>query len=237
MLLISKETIIFFFGAIYVGCMYEFINLQSIRAIGTIGIVVSITPLLYILEHVGYYDQGRFTPGIGIILLMAAFSTGWDVLFFINIALGVMWCLPSMAICIHYCFKDPYLVIALMTIAWFTDGGAYMGGKLVGRTPLFQSVSPNKTIEGTLIGTLLALVVAYITSLVYTRLSLYDLIIISLLSSVFGQIGDLIESYFKRCLGVKDSGVFLAGHGGFLDRFDSIFLAIPMNFVYLEYLR
>ncbi|WP_339227739.1 phosphatidate cytidylyltransferase [Oceanobacillus sp. FSL K6-2867] len=114
-------------------------------------------------------------------------------------------------------------------IIWSTDTGAYLFGRAFGKRKLWPTISPNKTIEGALGGIVLACAVAIVFHLVEPfRHSLVTVVGVTILASIFGQIGDLVESAFKRNYGVKDSGNILPGHGGILDRFDSMLFVIPL---------
>ncbi|MFC3040328.1 phosphatidate cytidylyltransferase [Virgibacillus xinjiangensis] len=121
-----------------------------------------------------------------------------------------------------------YLLFALFII-WATDTGAYLFGKKFGKKKLWPQISPNKTVEGALGGVLLACFIAAIFQLVHP-FSFPMMVVIgaTVLASIFGQIGDLVESAFKRHYGVKDSGKLLPGHGGILDRFDSLLFVLPL---------
>ena len=125
------------------------------------------------------------------------------------------------------------LIIGILIAQWANDSGAYFVGKSIGRTKLFESVSPNKTWEGTLGGVVVSAAVLYAYSLYFTELSTLEWIGLSLIVSVFGSYGDLIESLFKRHLAIKDSGTVLPGHGGFLDRFDGLLFSLPFVTLYL----
>lgn len=114
---------------------------------------------------------------------------------------------------------------------WINDTMAYITGSLIGKTPL-SSISPKKTIEGTLGGIILSVLVITIAGSFIGYYSWIHWLMISLISSTTGTLGDLLESKLKRMAGVKDSGNILPGHGGFLDRFDSLLIAIPFVFVY-----
>ncbi|KYG78665.1 phosphatidate cytidylyltransferase [Roseivirga ehrenbergii] len=125
------------------------------------------------------------------------------------------------------------LIIGVLIAQWANDSGAYFVGKSMGRTKLFESVSPNKTWEGTVGGVLISLGIIYIWSLYFTDLTTIEWFGLSIIVSVFGSYGDLIESLFKRHLAIKDSGSVLPGHGGFLDRFDGLLFALPFVTLYL----
>jgi phosphatidate cytidylyltransferase len=114
---------------------------------------------------------------------------------------------------------------------WVNDTMAYIVGSFIGKTPL-SSISPKKTWEGT-IGGIILCVMAISFIGYYTRFyTVVDWMFISVFCAVFGTLGDLLESKLKRMANVKDSGSLMPGHGGFLDRFDSMLVAIPFVFVY-----
>ncbi len=114
---------------------------------------------------------------------------------------------------------------------WINDTMAYIVGSFIGKTPL-SSISPKKTREGTIGGIILCVIVISLIAYFTKYYSVADWIFISLFCAVFGTLGDLLESKLKRMANVKDSGSLLPGHGGFLDRFDSMLVAIPFVFVY-----
>lgn len=115
----------------------------------------------------------------------------------------------------------------LLTVIWSTDTAAYEVGRRFGRRKLAPSVSPNKTWEGALAGLIAGGLLGMIAALITTDTGWFAALLISLFISAVGQIGDLLESKVKRLAGVKDSGSLLPGHGGILDRFDSLLLASP----------
>ncbi|EHJ52365.1 phosphatidate cytidylyltransferase [Streptococcus macacae] len=123
-------------------------------------------------------------------------------------------------------------VFLALFIVWATDIGAYMIGRQFGQRKLMPSVSPNKTIEGSLGGILSAVVVAFIFMLadrtVYAPYPFLVMLLLVAVFSIFAQFGDLVESAVKRFYGVKDSGKLIPGHGGILDRFDSMIFVFPI---------
>ena len=127
----------------------------------------------------------------------------------------------------------PLLIIACM---WINDTMAYLVGSLIGRTP-FSSISPKKTWEGTIGGVLLCVTVVTLASrhiIVLRDIPMIHCLMIALIACIAGTYGDLLESKIKRMAGVKDSGNIMPGHGGFLDRFDSLLVATPFVWVYVE---
>lgn len=127
-----------------------------------------------------------------------------------------------------------FLIMGIFILIWVTDTFAYLVGSAVGRTKLYPSVSPKKTIEGSLGGLIFALLAAYILSKYETSLSLNEWLILSAVIVIAGGLGDLLESKFKRVAGVKDSGAILPGHGGIWDRLDSLVFAAPFAYLVLN---
>ena len=133
---------------------------------------------------------------------------------------------------ISYYF-DHHLVLAFFLLLWSNDTFAYLTGVSIGKRRLFERISPKKSWEGFFGGFFMTIVVSVILSKYFNFYSLQTAIIVAMLISIFGTFGDLVESMFKRSIGVKDSGHILPGHGGILDRFDAVFLALPIVFVYI----
>lgn len=138
---------------------------------------------------------------------------------------------------IQYTYLAP---LAVFVFLWINDAGAYLCGSLLGKHKLFPRISPGKSWEGSIGGGILVMAVTvlvwYLTEKYGVNdigLNVYEWVGLGLTVVVFGTWGDLIESLFKRTLGIKDSGNILPGHGGMLDRFDSTLLAIPAVVVYL----
>lgn len=126
-----------------------------------------------------------------------------------------------------------FLIMGIFILIWVNDSFAYLVGKSMGRTKLFPSVSPKKTVEGTVGGFIFSLAAAYFMSKYETSISLQQWLILASVIVLTGSLGDLIESKFKRAAGVKDSGAILPGHGGMLDRLDSLIFAAPFAYLTL----
>lgn len=138
---------------------------------------------------------------------------------------------------------NPKIIIGLFILIWTNDTFAYIVGKSIGKRKLFERISPKKTIEGFLGGMLFAAFAGFLISKLYIRpnpdfshKSILIWTIIALIVSIFGTIGDLIESKFKRIAGVKDSGAIMPGHGGVLDRLDSVIFVAPFIFLFYQIL-
>ena len=125
------------------------------------------------------------------------------------------------------------LIVLVFCLLWVNDIFAYLAGKLLGRHKLFPRISPGKTIEGS-IGGLVFTVIGMMLFCHYSSwLSIHEGMGMAAIAVVFGTLGDLCESMLKRQAGVKDSGKLIPGHGGILDRFDSVMFSVPFIFVYL----
>lgn len=135
----------------------------------------------------------------------------------------------------------PYIIIGSFILIWINDTFAYIVGKTMGRHKLFERISPKKTIEGFFGGMIFTVIGAYILSLfdIFLNPIFHSAIIwigAAIILVIFGTLGDLVESQLKRKAGVKDSGNIMPGHGGILDRLDSIIFAIPFLFLYYQIL-
>lgn len=139
-------------------------------------------------------------------------------------------------------------VIMLLILLWLDDGGAFFAGTAWGRRKLIPAISPNKTIEGsvggifmTLVGALLVkdlgILLRILNVALFPDFSYRTYLLIGLGVGVLGQVGDLCESYLKRDAGLKDTGNLLPGHGGFLDRFDSLILTAPLFYYLLRFMN
>jgi phosphatidate cytidylyltransferase len=131
---------------------------------------------------------------------------------------------------------NPKIIISIFILIWTNDTFAYLVGKSIGKHKLLEKISPKKTVEGFLGGVVFCILASYLLSKYYIEATLFIWIIISLIVVVFSTLGDLIESKFKRMAGVKDSGKIMPGHGGILDRLDSIIFVAPFIFLFYQIL-
>ena len=139
---------------------------------------------------------------------------------------------------------NPKIIIGLFILIWTNDTFAYIVGKSIGKNKLFEKISPKKTIEGFFGGIVFAILAGYLISKYYIKAtpqfsdkSILIWTIIAVIVGVIGTIGDLIESKFKRIAGVKDSGKIMPGHGGILDRLDSVIFVAPFVFLFYKILN
>jgi phosphatidate cytidylyltransferase len=131
-------------------------------------------------------------------------------------------------------FNSNVLIGVFLTV-WMYDSMAYMIGSKFGKHKINKKISPNKSWEGFIAGAAFAMLMGVLNSILFPRPDLADWLVISALVVIFGTLGDLFESIIKRRLNVKDSGKMLPGHGGLLDRFDSLLFAIPVVYVWLTF--
>jgi phosphatidate cytidylyltransferase len=139
---------------------------------------------------------------------------------------------------------NPKIIISIFVLIWTNDTFAYIVGKSIGRNKLLERISPKKTIEGFVGGVIFAIIASYLISKYYINpkenyldKSIFIWMIIAVIVGVFGTIGDLVESKFKRNAGVKDSGKIMPGHGGILDRLDSVIFVAPIVFLFYQILN
>ena len=195
-------------------------------------ILLFVLPVMEILfaRRVNIKNIGHSIFGLGYI------SLSWAAL--MHLRSGQPWFSNSSQENVVTEFQDALgrmtgFIIPLVIIAsiWINDTMAYMVGSLIGKTPL-SPISPKKTWEGTLGGIILSVVVVTLIGVYWMNGEPKDFIAISLISAIAGTFGDLFESKLKRMAGVKDSGQIMPGHGGFLDRFDSLLVAVPFIWIF-----
>jgi len=149
-------------------------------------------------------------------------------------------CLTESLINIRFAYNGFYYTLLLFLSVWICDTFAYFFGSKFGKTKILPAISPNKTWVGSFSGIIGSFIVAFsfyyfdvIFDLSY-NINMIDVVAISVITGIFGQLGDFAESIMKRQVNIKDSGTILLGHGGFLDRFDSIIFAAPLFYIYFK---
>lgn len=238
-------------------CLWEFLSLclhnetkiDFYRKI--IGVVFGMLPfaLISILQLQMQSSQDYIKLGI-VILFPIIFLTFIFELFadskspFINIAiliLGAIYIGTPFSLLCYIAFYEEYFyantVFGLLALTWANDTGAYIAGSKFGKTKLFARISPKKSWEGAIGGFIVTLLISWLISYYFRELTWGDWTVIAILVSVFGPIGDLVESLLKRSIHVKDSGSLLPGHGGFLDRFDAFIFMMPYVAAYIIWAR
>lgn len=223
---------------------YRLMKLQNYLPIRLLGVFIGAT--LFVLSYFiskGELDSKYYValfPMAAFIFLIKLYKKN-DKNPLINIALfylGISYvALPFALINIIIFYHGAYgyqIMLGLLVIIWASDTGAYFAGSLFGRTKLFERISPKKSWEGSIGGAIVAVGLAIFISNYYTDLNLIEWISVALIVVVTGTYGDLVESLFKRSMAIKDSGNVIPGHGGFLDRFDSLILSVPFVVVFLK---
>jgi len=132
---------------------------------------------------------------------------------------------------------NPHYILGIILLIWMNDVCAYLVGSLIGKHKLYERISPGKTWEGSIGSTLLTMGSSFIIANWYPEIPLKHWMVITIIVCVFGTIGDLVESMLKRQASVKDSGRIMPGHGGILDRFDSLLFVAPFVYAYLILIR
>jgi len=240
-ILYSKESFYLVFYLLMMLCLYEFKNLIHLSykwtfVVATLIYVNSLdTPILDFKYLHFLLIISLFIPVIyqlfksKIPLTSSKLGHYFLALAYIALPFAMLIQIPFIEHSYH-----PEIIISVFVLIWVSDTFAYLVGSNMGKTKLYKKVSPNKTIEGALGGLVAAFIGSYIISLYLTEIAALHWVIIAIIVFGFGLLGDLIVSKFKREAGVKDSSNFIPGHGGFLDRLDSIIFAAPFVYVYLH---
>ncbi len=131
---------------------------------------------------------------------------------------------------------QPFLVLSIFIITWLNDTGAFLVGSAFGKHHFFERISPKKSWEGFFGGVFIGLLGGYVLSLFLPQLNFSQWLILSMIVVIAATLGDLTESLMKRTLNIKDSGKIIPGHGGMLDRFDSILMVSPFVLIFLSFI-
>lgn len=247
-ILYSKITFISLFFILMLFCMFEFKRMIKLKSI----FPYIIGTLLFIFSNILNVED---VPAriifeyVGVALFLTIFISFASILFakkeevvehlgkifltiiYIVVPFSLMVQIPFLNATFDYVNST---ILGVFILIWVDDTFAFLVGKNFGKHKLLERISPNKTIEGFIGGMVFTFIASYFLAQQFTTLSLTQWIVIAAIVSIFGVLGDLIESMFKRQAGVKDSSNFIPGHGGFLDRFDSVIFAAPFIFIYLQ---
>ena len=235
----------YFMGLLIIVCMtglWEFYAMYKVSVkLSVPGVIVGGLLLYLLCRYPSYFSEGMFISLFLLMLIrlfaerspsgcmteMGPLSAG---LLYVGIFLSFQWLLRADPMGKEYIFM-------LYTSVWLADGGAFYIGTYLGKNKLYPSISPNKTWEGAY-GSLLggALGAVIIRTIFNMPLSLTAAAAIGAVMGVAALLGDLVESMFKRDAGVKDSGVFIPGHGGMLDKLDGMLVAGPVLYLIVRYL-
>lgn len=240
-----------FFGALFTIAMLglyeyfhalEFGNVKPMKATGMIAGII-IMAIIFNKDNLQYLLP--FIVVLVIILLsIPVLNTRYNFYGAGATLIGVLY-IPLIFGYIYFIRSIPdkgvFLVWFVFICSWITDTSAYFAGRAFGKRKLCPKVSPKKTIEGSIGGiigstTVCLLYGAILNSLGITAIPLFHFLIIGILGSVFSQFGDLAASSIKRNVGIKDYGHIMPGHGGILDRFDSILFVAPLIYYYITFI-
>lgn len=198
-----------------------------------------ITIALFILSYSGYKAEGLILlAGIILICSVEVFRKKHNPLNSVVSVFGLFYvAVPFLLLTKIIYYEQFNYIIYIFILIWTCDSMAFFGGKFLGKHKL-SVISPKKTWEGSVTGLVFTLIASYLFYYFSDgKLTLVDAIVLGVLIGVFSQIGDLFESLFKRKLHVKDSSHIIPGHGGVLDRFDSLVFVTPLVFIYLTYFK
>ncbi len=247
-ILFSKISFIILFYILMILCLFEFVKMIKLNSI----FPYIIGTLLFIFSNILNVEDvpaKTIFEYVGVALFLTIFISFASILFakkeevishlgkiflsiiYIVIPFSLMVQIPFLNSSFNYAST---IILGVFILIWTNDSFAFLIGSNFGKHKLLKRISPNKTIEGFIGGMVFTFIISLLLSKQFSSLSQVEWIVIAGIVSTFGVLGDLIESMFKRQAGVKDSSNFIPGHGGFLDRFDSVIFAAPFIFIYLQ---
>lgn len=247
-LFISPATFVIVFAFFMSMCIYEFHKITNQQPEVNVPrwLSMGISLLLFLISF--FYFSGRAFLPIFSYYIILIFWMFIRELFLKNpnpvhnwayFLLGQVWiALPFSLLnfIVYFNNYQPLLILSIFILVWMNDTGAYLIGITLGKHKMIPRVSPHKSWEGFAGGILVTLLTGYLLSLWLYQLDLPQWLFMSLIVSVFATFGDLLESLWKRTFQIKDSGNAIPGHGGFLDRFDSLLMVVPAVLIYLIFL-
>lgn len=224
---------------------YTLTSTEQIRPWKYTGIIAGVLLFIVNFLYASGYIQLPYLIGLALLLFLIFFVglIRWrgHIISETSITfLGILYIPVPLSMLAYLCYPGKnasaytgVLLLGYLIIIWLFDTGAYITGSLLGKHKIMEKVSPGKTWEGMIGGLIIAAGTALVLAEIFKIIPRTDWIILSLIVSVTGTLGDLVESGIKRNASMKDSGKLLPGHGGILDRIDSILLSIPFVTLYL----
>jgi phosphatidate cytidylyltransferase len=226
---------------------YRMMEAKGTRPYKTVGVAAGLVVSWYVYFQGGFYSSLFITLVLFVITVLELFRRDGEMAVYhmSTTVFGVFYVgwLGSHIILLRQLGEGlperdmgGFFVILAFALAWGTDTGAYFIGNAFGRRKLLPRVSPSKSVEGALGGVLFSLAAAFIAKASFAKLlSLPDVVVLGLVSPVMATLGDLVESLMKRDVRIKDTSRALPGHGGMLDRFDSVLFVAPFVYYYLRF--
>ena len=206
----------------------EKIDIKPIYAVGYLGVVGLFINAILLNEYLGLI----FTLIIITLLILVVTNKDISIKDISATFLGILY-IPFLMFHIVYLNNTKYIWL-IFIIAFGADTFAYVAGNLFGKTKLCPKISPNKTVEGFIGGIIGSTVLSIIYSIYFGLTPIWKLILLAIVCSTIAQLGDLVASRIKRLCGIKDYGFIMPGHGGVLDRFDSIIFTAPVIYYYIS---
>lgn len=213
----------FLFGFLIVGFI---IANQFFNLIEFISLFFIVIPSLLLIEL--FRNKGSVVKNLGVTILGISY-----IGLFSSSLLAIREFYPKTN---DLYLQGGFVIISILASIWVCDSAAFFGGTAFGKHKLFPRVSPNKSWEGALFGFIFAIITMLIAKLIVLDfISWVDVTVLGIIVGILGQLGDLVESSFKRDAAVKDSSSIIPGHGGIFDRFDSLLFSAPVIWLYLKY--
>ena len=227
---------------------YQLVERPGISPRKTAGLILGLLLFMTSFSMVnGYIPQNAFLIFIPVLIILFLFEVFRDnsrdiqpsavtLTGFVYVAVP----LSLLNFIVHPHFPEkgdfqPWILLGVLFVVWVFDSMAYVAGSMFGRHKIHKKISPQKSWEGFLAGAVFAMVMGIVNAVIFQVPTLTDWLVIAAIVVIFGTLGDLFESKIKRKLKVKDSGTVLPGHGGLLDRLDSLLFIIPVVYVWLTF--
>lgn len=225
--------------------IFEFSKMLKVKSLGLyfIGTLLYLNATPYLSERNSFICEAIAILSVLSLFIAALFSKSETALKQLG---NQLLCITYSVLPFLFIIKIPFLnkaqsyegvlILGVFVLVWTNDTFAYLIGRSIGKHKLFERISPKKTMEGFFGGVLITMLLSYLLGNYYTILSAAQWMLLGGLVSIFGVIGDLVASFFKRQTGVKDTGNIMPGHGGIIDRLDSVIFVGPFIYLYLKFI-